>query len=194
MFIGVCSSPSTADCDAFRGRKTLGGAWAVISRFRVVAVTRRAWKLPLVFDACGLVAGVVGGRGLICRAGRGVRGGLCSRGKSMPLSVTSKRSLARCRRLGWALAFFGLLGRLMKFCSCNLLDDLVDECRRLAGRRSWFEFFPGLLHRRARRNSRAWRMAFAEVLHGLVAVELLEAGAVGVVEAGVEQEVGEGPA
>ena len=33
---------------------------------------------------------------------------------------------------------------------------------------------------------------FAEIFQGLVAVELLEAGAVGVVEAGVEQEVGEG--
>ena len=31
----------------------------------------------------------------------------------------------------------------------------------------------------------------AEVIHGLVAVELLEAGAVGIVEAGVEEEVGE---
>ena len=56
---------------------------------------------------------------------------------------------------------------------------------------SWFEFLLGFFVEELA-GFESLADGFAEILHGLVAVELLEAGAVGVVEAGVEQEVGEG--
>ena len=88
-----------------------------------------------------------------------------------------------------ALTIFGLLG-VDEVLLLHFLDDLVDEFFDLLSVElvefllSFFvEELAGL---------ESLTDGFAEVFHGLVAIELLEAGAVGVVEAGVEQEVGEG--
>ena len=69
----------------------------------------------------------------------------------------------------------------------HFLDDLVDQFFDLVFGEG-FIFFLGLVVEDLA-GVKSLADGFAEVLHGLVAVELLEAGH-GIVEAGVEQEVG----
>ena len=88
-----------------------------------------------------------------------------------------------------ALAFFGLPG-VDEILLLHFFDDLVDEFFDLLGV-ELVEFLLGFFVEEFAGFERLTD-GFAEVLHGLVAVELLEAGAVGVVEAGVEQEIREG--
>ncbi len=88
-----------------------------------------------------------------------------------------------------ALTFFGLLG-VDEVLLLHLLDDLVDEFFDLL-RVELIEFFLSFFVEEFT-GFEGLTDGFAKILHGLVAVELLEAGAVGIVEAGVEQEVGEG--
>ena len=77
----------------------------------------------------------------------------------------------------------------MKFCSC-IFWMIWSMSSSTWSSVSCFEFFLGLFVEELA-GFEGLTDGFAEVLHGLVAVELLEAG-VGVVEAGVEEEVGEG--
>ncbi len=102
------------------------------------------------------------------------------------MSVTSKR--AGFAVAVFALAFCGLLG-VDEVLLLHLLDDLVDELFDLVFVEGLVLFLGFLVEELAG----VERLAdgFAEVLHGLLAVERLEAGH-GVLEAGVEQEVGEG--
>lgn len=88
----------------------------------------------------------------------------------------------------FALALFGKFG-VDEVLFLHFLDDLVDEFFNLfAG--EFVELFLGLFVEEFA-GFKSLLDGFAEVLHGLVAVELLEAGH-GVLEAGVEEEVGQG--
>ncbi len=104
----------------------------------------------------------------------------------MPLSVTSKRASplpSPCSP--WPS--FGHLG-VDEVLLLHLLDDLVDEFFDLLFVEG-FELFLGLFVEEFAGLERLTD-GFAKILEGLVAVQLLELG-VGVVEAGVEQEVAE---
>ncbi len=104
----------------------------------------------------------------------------------MPLSVTSKRAwVSPSPSSPWPLC--GLLG-VDEVLLLHLLDDLVDQFFDLV----FVEGLVFLLGFFVEELAGVEGLAdgFAEVLHGLLAVERLEAGH-GVLEAGVEQEVGE---
>ncbi len=100
--------------------------------------------------------------------------------------MTSKRaSVSPSPSSPWP--FCGLLG-VDEVLLLHLLDDLVDQFFDLVCVEGLVLFLGLLVEEFAGVESLA--DGFAEVLHGLLAVERLEAGH-GVLEAGVEQEVGE---
>ncbi len=89
---------------------------------------------------------------------------------------------------GFALALVGHLG-VDEVLLLHFLDDLVDEFFDLLLVEG-FVFLLGLFVEEFA-GFEGLADGFAEVVHGLVAVELLKAGE-GIVEAGVEEEVGQG--
>ncbi len=184
MLSGVCSSPSTAVRDAFAGEDAGEGGGDVEVESVAELVELGA---AVGLDAGGFVASVVTAEvGFAERAEELAEGFVAEEVHALVGDFEAGFGVAVALL---TLALLGLLG-VDEVLLLHLLDDLVDEFFDLSSATSC-RIFPGTSSSKSSPDSSAWRMAsrrFSRVWSPLNSWKL----GVGVVEAGVEEEVGEG--